>query len=310
MFGLRAGRNGEVDGFYVLGGDVVNLDPANPVEFETQLALTVSGGGTVDGTFNLADLLSVEAAGTVQTNGDGLQVRLHAGGFPQRYDTVDESAGLLFPDVDGDVELSLGLTLQPLDLEWSGTWDLAFSDNVFSNTANVAFPSQDDFLDAALHVLSRGLNESLGQPILDQLNGIEIPLTDDLGLLTTSLPGLPQAADDEPGWFEQALDWISGLVGIDADRDGDGLHVSPGTGLAYTVGDALLGGPQLRELIRQSGDLKGGEGVRIGVISDGAIGFEQAQCSVAIDVAACLPEITPGTINHQPSLPRRPAGRQ
>ncbi len=87
---------------------------------------------------------------------------------------------------------------------------------------------------------------------------------------------------------------LTGIFDNDVDATGGAL-VLPGSGLRYTIGDQLMGTDVLRALGYR------GQGIRIGVMSDGADSFE----SVINTELPQLSELTPGKVFRNEELRTR-----
>lgn len=139
-------------------------------------------------------------------------------------------------------------------------------------------PTPNELIDASLGQLSGGLQQILGPQLADRLSALPVPLAA-TGPLASAGPtdgvttrGLIPAELIHANrfFFQDVNNAVRDLLAKAS------LHL-PGQGLFYTEGDHILRADELRDLIHQRRpDLRGGEGIRIGVISDGVLGLERA----------------------------------
>ncbi|MFK8114599.1 MAG: dockerin type I domain-containing protein [Rubripirellula sp.] len=251
------------------------------VDGDSGAMLAVHADAEVSGEVGLANLLSIEASGSAGTGASSIVAEVSPTAVGrlrlEQFDSVDD----ITASVSGSASVDLDLTIQPIGLTFAGGWQFAFGDGV-DVQHDVDFPTEDELLLAALRTLSGGVNSMFGQQLIDLFNSTNIPL----------LSGSPQspdaaittaAANDDALWLARVLNGLKLFFTEGYQFDNFGNYLPPTTGSVASDGLPFLNlaGPQLDGLR--------GNGVKLGVLSDGAESFAQAQ-------SAIRPEITPDKV--------------
>ncbi len=285
------------------------------VRGDSSVTLAVFAVGEIEANYDLSASLRVDVGGASLATAD-LNVAISGSDSGQRIRIADLATPetVLAVTADGDAVVTLDQTLQPLDLDWSGTWSMTVADGMTATTADVAFPNQNQFIDALLPVFTTQLENALDTQLTQLFSQFDMPLIDEANSFVPG--GLAVTSDEANQLFESLaidamIDSIISRLRSDAGLDESGEVFLPGTGLAYTQGDGIL----KADLLRTADIGLSGKGVKIGVISDGVYGLKQV--SGLLNPALTSPEISPthtdglihGTVTVHPDFPGGPIGR-
>ncbi|MGE3779460.1 MAG: S8 family serine peptidase, partial [Pirellulaceae bacterium] len=262
------------------------------------MTLEMTGDGEVVTSYALGSELAIEAVGTAGTGTSALMVTVQPSDPSTRYriEEVPDVSDTWNLKVNGDMGIDLAMTIAPVDLTYTGNWAFTIVDSEVTPAASVDFPSQNELLHAIVGHIGQSLDQVLTGELVQLFETVPIPLADAASSSDGGAEEDPFDTDtfDEPGtfWFDKLLMSFRNIFQNDIDVNNDQL-VFHGTGLHYTVGDMLMGSHTLRQELGYTG-----EGVRIGVISDGAD-------SLASVTDTFFYEITPGKVERNTSISAR-----
>jgi hypothetical protein len=247
-------------GFYLLG--------------ESALKARVTGGGVVSDDFLLPIAsFSLGLSGTAEAD---LTTNVTAASATQRFrlSELAQLSAALAATVDGDAEIDLAMTLSPIGLAFDGRWNLEVNQGIVTPTADVDFPTPAELFGAALPLLTTSLSGVFGTDLAAMIDAIRLPFAEGAGPARTApaAVGGNNRSADGGGWFDSIVATAPlALKGVKpASR-----------GAYYTEGDSAM----RANLLRLNRNVSGA-GVRIGVISSGAIGYRTAQSTDDLELAA------------------------
>jgi hypothetical protein len=182
-------------------------------------------------------------------------------------DGLTDPASLVAVDLDGSLVLSLPISAPVLGIVSSPDTTLAVSiaDITDPTSVQLTLPAglaeafnSDNLVDAFLSALDEGFQATFTPALAAFLNQLPLPLAGPGG----PLPAVGGDEDIADGVEESLARWFAPLVAVLQFRFSDLSY--EGQGVAYTEGDVKLNADALRLLTGARG-----EGIRIGVISDG-----------------------------------------
>lgn len=243
---------------------------------DSGLTLQIHVTGQVSASFSLPVAgLGMTVAGTA---GADIQVTLGGQVASRRYrigEILGDPTAILAPDVDGTANVNLTFTVTQngaaTDLAFGVGWDLTVTNGAIADVQqHVDCPDPDQFINAIIPILSTGLNQFDNSNLTTLLNQLPLPFASGQPGVTAPSPfdGIPGSDLNQPIWWQQIL----GILG----HQFNDLSGQLGQGAYYTVGDQVLGTAQLRQLTGKQGLDLNSKPVKIGVISDGVKGLEQA----------------------------------
>ena len=264
--------------------------------------LQIEGNGTVQGEYSLLSDFSTSATGRVATGQTPFEVALHSTGPNDRYRTGVDLIDSLNAISNGDLTTTLQQTVQPLGVSWGGEWTATLTDNALSSSSDVQFPSQDEFLVALLNTATDQLSKYFDNGIVATFESLVLPFAESADFAAPGLPdGIATANDESDSWFSDLLKSFKSYLQWDLAEDQGQLVVPEdiglGRGTRYSAGDQFMGTAKLRRDLNLSG-----QGIKIGVISDGVRGLRSVQ-------RGDHPEIRPDSVTIHPTYKGGRIGR-
>lgn len=256
------------------------IDPNSRAE------LVIRGAGDLEAGFELTEDLAIEMQGTADLGNDGLTVSLSASSASD-FPSLAAFSADVNESIQGGAEIRLSQSIDALGLQWGGIWSFSTVDNVTSSVAAVDFPSPDQFTQSLLRQATAQWREVADLGIVELFESTRLPFTSSTNFSSGGQGNTITRAEEEENYFERQFLYLIDALAPALNFDPEvGL---PGTGVVYTEGDRLIGADQLRRLEGLSG-----EGIKIGLISDGVLGRE------LVSDDALLPDITPGKVHEHP----------
>lgn len=258
---------------------------------EVRLQVTASGG--LSTSYDITDFLSIAAAGNATAN---IDVALIPGSGTTRLrpDDLENLENALNVDASGTAAVTLRQTIQPLDLGFDANWSMDVVGGVTTTNAAVDFPDQDRLLASLIPWVRDQLDTALDPQIGNVFEGFDLPLVDETSGPQPSTGSSGTSAESDfqfPLFVQELLRDLPGLLnsGVEVGEDGELQRL--GTGLFYTEGDEILKTHLLRDLDTYA---LSGNGIKIGVISDGSYGLRGVQKGINAEIS---PKDVDGTIN-------------
>jgi hypothetical protein len=236
---------------------------------DSTLSATVRGDGAVSGSYALPIAsLGLNLAGTL----DADYTVTFTAGTPTgkiRPAQLVSNAWSRTQSGQGVVDLDLTVTRSgtPGSLVIDGTWSIPVTNaGTGAATGGIIAPSVDAFVHQMLPMFSPGVASFLTPGLAQLMNDLKLPMMG-AGPFPVVPDGPAVSSNTGAGWFEGMLrDIVSGKFFFVDSTTHQGSYVSSA--------DELLQARLARQLHNIDGD-----GVKVGVISDGAVSWEQAQLS-------------------------------
>ncbi len=251
----------DTDGFFVRGDSLIELHVFAAGNVTTSYDLQFPG-------------LSVDAAPSSEATADFV-LSLSAGGVGNRL--RDASLNHLLDALTLNTHGTAGVNLQlelatgaETVLGFGGNFTIPVEDNTIGSIdTQFAYPSVNDFYQAVIPLIQAGYEELFGDSLAGLLQSIPLPLADLVAaeFQEARARDATRLFDDiETDWFH-FVSFLKGFWNL-------ATFQADGQGLFYTRGDEVLRSNEVRDIWGVDG-----EGVTIGVISNGLEGQRLAQLS-------------------------------
>ncbi len=231
---------------------------------DSTLSASLAGDGVISGSYALPiATLGLNLTGTLDAD---FTLTFTAGTPTAKVRTAQLVSNAWTRAQSGQAVVDLDLTLtrggEPTPLAFGGAWSIPISGtSVGPATGGVVAPSVNDFVDAVLPVLTDGARHFLSESLVNELDAIPLPLLSGLVAMAERFGNTNASGDGSA---------VQGLVG-GARATFDFTDIEDNQGSRKSDANRWLKVIDLRRATGMSG-----EGMKIGVISDGVQSLQQA----------------------------------